>query len=465
MIIRHTDPPPVRQAPSHQLTRQPARLAISQLAMTHPTHNEHSPSDGQSQIAQRRDRPQKVVGAILRAAIPIAILAAGYYAYSIFAEQSDKTKAPPVEEKPLRTRVAELRIQDYPVVITTNGIVQPHNQVDLSAQVSGQITDISPVFEVGAYFSKGEVLVELDARDHQTAVAVAEARYLSAESALQLATQVHQRTIKLYQKKGVSKADVDQAAAAQAQATAELDSSTAQVEQAKRDLTRTQIRAPFDGRVRQKMVGLGQLVNSGTTLGVVFAIDFAEVRLPIAGRELQYLDLPEMIGDRPVDVELRDAINTASETVWNARIVRTEGTLDEDSLELFAIARIDDPFGRTTGAPPLRIGQPVVASIAGNALSNVVAVPRSAVRQLDQVFFVEEDTQTLSAKTIFPLWSDAEHVIVRDPTIKDGALLSTTRLVYAPDGAKVEIIPDLEITTATAETSASQTGKPKPVKN
>ena len=196
-------------------------------------------------------------------------------------------------------------------------------------------------------------------------------------------------------------------------------------------------------------------MSLGSTLGVVFAVDFAEVRLPIAGRELQFIDLPELADDSPVEVELRNAINEASETVWKAKIIRTEGVLDEDSLELFAIARVDDPFGRKTGHPPLRIGQPVVGSIVGNVLTDVVALPRVAVRQLDQVFLVDKSELTLMAKTIFPIWSDEGYVIVRDPSIPDGALLATTHLVYAPNGAKVEIIPSIHLTTETAKTNTT----------
>jgi len=213
-----------------------------------------------------------------------------------------------------------------------------------------------------------------------------------------------------------------------------------------------------------KNIGIGQSVSVGAPLGVVFAVDFAEVRLPIAARELKYLDLPEFAADEPVEVTLRDAIDTDNETIWNATIVRTEGALDVNSLELFAIARVDDPFGRVSGAAPLRIGQPVKASIVGKTLDDVVAIPRTAVRQLDQVYFVDKQTMTLSGKKVTWLWSDAEHLIVRDPNIPDGQWLATTQIVYAPDGAKVERIEDIAL-TATAENSSVNSAKTKPVAN
>lgn len=383
-------------------------------------------------------------GVLARSALPICILAAGTGAYSILSNEPEKPKSPPVEKQDLRTKVTELRITDYPVVIKTHGIVQAHNEVSISAEVPGLITHVSPSFEVGSYFSEGEILVELDAQDYTTALALAEAQLLGARAALQLARQVHEQNLKLVAKDVVSETEVSQTSAALAQAEAQLDSATAGVEQAQRNLERTKIRAPFDGRVRQKAIGLGQSVGLGTPLGVVFAVDFAEVRLPIAGRELQFLDLPELAGDRPVEVTLRDAVGEASSTIWKAKIVRTEGALDADSLELFAIARIDDPFGLKSGEPPLRIGQPVEGSIVGKTLTGVAALPRAAVRQLDKVYLVDQTELTLSSKTIEPIWSDEEHVFVRDASIRDGSWLSTTHLVYAPDGAKVEIIPEVE---------------------
>jgi len=379
----------------------------------------------------------------MRAALPVGILGAGCVAYLILAVEPRKAKAPPAAKQPIRTRVTELRVRDYPVVIKTHGVVRPHDEVTLSAQVSGLITQISPTFEAGAYFAKGDVLMELEANDYRIALAVAEARLLGTKAALQLATLDHERNLKLFRDKLISDAAADQTSAVRAQAAAEVDSAIAQVERAKRDLDRTRIRAPFDGRVRQRAVGLGQSVSPGTPLGVVFAVDFAEVRLPLAGRELQFLKLPEKLDDPPLDVELVDAVGGVSAMVWKAKIVRSDGALDDNSLELFAIARVDDPFGWKSGNPPLRIGQPVTAFIAGKVLTNVVALPRMAVRQLDQIILIDKQYLTLTPKTILPVWADEQHVVVRDPEIHDGVLLSLTQLVYAPAGSKVEIIPDI----------------------
>src|SRR6056297_1347185 len=117
-----------------------------------------------------------------------------------------------------------------------------------------------------------------------------------------------------------------------------LEASQAALELERQRLQRDQIIAPFDGRVHQKFVGLGQQVDPGTDLGEVFSVDYAEVRLPLAQSDLPYLDLPEASGDATVEVQLRDALDDTAEYTWSGRIVRTEGQLDPDSLELFAVA-------------------------------------------------------------------------------------------------------------------------------
>jgi RND family efflux transporter MFP subunit len=282
---------------------------------------------------------------------------------------------------------------------------------------------------------------------------MSESRLLASKSALQLAKLNEERKLRLVESNAVSRAEVHAASATREQAEADVDLAAAQLEQAELDLERTKVLAPFDGRMQTKNIGLGQMAGPNTALGQIFAVDYAEVRLPISASQREFLVLPEFADDPPVEVELRDAINNASKVIWKATIVRTEGVLDTDSRDLYAIARIDDPFGRHSEHPPLRIGQPVVASIGGITLHDVIILPRSAVRQLDKVILVHRDELTLLPVTVTSLWSNAEHVIVDRSDIPEGMLLATTAMVFTPEGAKVEIIPDTMSTTAATDSS------------
>jgi RND family efflux transporter MFP subunit len=342
--------------------------------------------------------------------------------------------------------VVELIAQDYPTKIVTQGNVRPHDQITLNSEVSGKIVRISPSFEDGAFFKAGEILVELDTADFEATVATAEAQVarMTASYALEKAqsdqAQLNWDNFNLNEEPDPLVLRIPQLK----QAEANVKSADAQLGRAQRELERTRIRAPFDGRVKQRIVGLGQAIRTNSPLGTIFASDYAEVRLPISGEDLPLLILPEGIGDPPVEVVLRDTLNLANETIWKAQIIRTEGTLDANSLELFAIAKVDDPFGLISGKPPLRIGQPVTASISGRVLENVMALPRIGVKRLDQVYLVDPTKMTLHNRTIKAIWADEHHVLIRDPNIPDGALLATTKLTYAPEGARVEILPNID---------------------
>ena len=346
-----------------------------------------------------------------------------------------------------------LEQEDYRTTINTQGVIRPHNEITLNAQVSGQITKISTSFEDGAFFTEGEVLVEIDPAVYTASLKGAQAQLLQAEASY-AQEQARSKQAKMnWDDLGYDEEpnELILRLPQLREAKARVDSAKAQLERAQRDLTLTQIRAPFDGRVRIRNVGVSQTIGAGSPLGTIFAIDYAEVRLPIAARDMAQLNLPEGPEDEPVEVELTDALTSENETVWKARIIRTEGALDPNSLDLFAIARIDDPFGRSNDLPPLRIGQPVAGAIPGKALSKVYRIPRSAIRQLNKITLVNTESLTIRSRSLTPIWNAPDHIAIQDDTIQPEEALAMTPLSYAPEGAKVEIIEDVVETESTAK--------------
>ena len=109
---------------------------------------------------------------VVRVVLPLLLVGVGVAAYSYLAIPIEQEKTPPAEKQDIRTNVQQLFVQDYQVIIRTNGIVQAHNEVALSVEVAGQVKRIHPSFEVGSTFKKGDVLVEVDASDYETALAI-----------------------------------------------------------------------------------------------------------------------------------------------------------------------------------------------------------------------------------------------------------------------------------------------------
>jgi hypothetical protein len=73
-----------------------------------------------------------------------------------------------------------------------------------------------------------------------------------------------------------------------------------------------------------------------------------------------------------------------------------------------------------------------------------MALPRLGVKRINQIYIVDPKDLTLHNRTIEAVWADEHNVLIRDPQIPDGFLLATTKLSYAPEGATVEILPDLD---------------------
>jgi len=176
---------------------------------------------------------------------------------------------------------------------------------------------------------------------------------------------------------------------------AQIDIAKSEAEQAKRNAKRTTILAPnYHGRITEKRVDIGQVVTTGTILATAIATDYAEVRLPISNRRLDYLDVPEQLVNtnktqapkhqepltRP-RVTLTTEIGTKTET-WPGWIDRAESRYDSASQQLFLIAQVDEPYGRK---PALRAGLFVRADITGKTLDNVFVLPREAVRRGNEV--------------------------------------------------------------------------------
>lgn len=401
--------------------------------------------------------------------IPLLLLMLGCASWYVLGRPVAKPEPKALPPQVLKTEIREMQPQDYTILLETQGIVRAHHETSLTPQVAGVICAISPRFEDGAIFEKDEVLLELDAADFQMSLAAAQAKLARAEATLlQEKARAEQARLN-WQDIGYQDEPsplvlrVPQLKDAEAQ----VQSAQAELEQAQRNLERTKVRAPFAGRVKNRLVGLGQSVSGNTALGNIFDTDCVDVRLPLSPAQWRQAILPETTNHAPIRVTLTDALGdtvlenptsgtpaTATPAEWTGQIIRAEGVLDDASRQLFVIARVDDPFGRRTARKqPLRIGQPVRARIEGRTLQQVFIVPRSALRGINRCYLVDGDPAILVRRDLQPVWT-TETELVLSEGIRAGEQLAISRLPYAPEGARVEILPSPPVATPSAPAPA-----------
>ncbi len=415
-----------------------------------------------------------------RILLPIIVLAA-CIAFAFFLIKT----APSPQRKPSKpvvpiVDVLEVKSSDYQVVVTSTGTIKPHIQSDLVSEAAGSVVYVSPHFTNGGFIEQGEVLVRLDQAEYRYAVANTraalsgvKARLLELDTTadnlkkslaieaqqLALAEREFTRHSKLRKHGTVSQSARDQSERefllrksssqglknslglipAQRQILqAELQLKQAQLASAQLDLDRTQIKAPYTGRVLEQRVDLGQSVSKGSVLAAIYAVDYVEVRLPINDREASFLTLPEgQKGESQLEVILSVSI-AGSDYQWRGRIMRTEGMIDVRTRQLFLIAQVDHPYTHASdGNPPLMVGQFVEAKIPGRLLQDVIVLPRKVIRAADEVLVITPDNR-IERRNLEVAWRDQASVVVR-AGLRAGDRVSLTQLPYAPQGSRVRI--------------------------
>jgi RND family efflux transporter MFP subunit len=345
-------------------------------------------------------------------------------------------------------RVVRAMPRPVELSVRTQGTVVPRTESDLVAEVSGRIIAVSASLASGGFFEPGEVLVSIDPSDYEIALERARASLDRNESRLELARTALARQERLAKRNVGSSADLDGAKNAERVAEADLREARAVIAQAERNLERTQVRVPFTGRVREKKVDIGQYVNRGTPIARVYAVDYAEVRLPIPDRDAAFVDLP--IGYRDDEGEstgpsvLLRARFAGREYTWTGRIVRTEGELDPKTRMIHAVARVEDPYGRgeDPDRPPLAVGLFVDAEIQGRRQLGIVELPRDALRNGDEVAIVDADSR-IELRRVEVLRRDGDRVFVASGIEPQERVVSGP-LTLAVDGMRVRVVEERE---------------------
>ena len=281
-----------------------------------------------------------------------------------------------VEPDPPKIKVMAAEPKTQRVVVYAQGTVRPKREINLSTQVSGQVTLVSDIFVEGGFFNQGDLLLQLDDRDYKIEVIRAKSRVAEAEQLLATEKgrvfQAKREWRDLGNKAGnalfLREPQLKAAEAAVEAAKADLD-------QAKLNLERTSIRAPFDGRIREIQVNLGQYLTAGKEIAKIFAIDVVEVRLPLTSSQTALLELP-LSPDQDVELPVVLSSDKNGGYQWQGKISRTDASVDPRSRVVYGIVEVENPF---ESQPPLEVGLFVHAEIAGKRFENVEIIPRMAL--------------------------------------------------------------------------------------
>ncbi len=356
--------------------------------------------------------------------------------------------APEVKETPQILPAVEVFVaRSEPIVLEakSQGVVQARTETLLVAEVSGRIQGISNSFFAGGYFRKGDPLVEIDSVDYKANLAVAKSRLAEANLAYQQEKALAEQAKEDWDSLNRGQAsDLTLRKPQLERAEALLESARAGVEIAERDLERTQVRAPYDGRIREKFVDVGQMLTARQSqLARIYSTDTAEVRLPIALSDIEYLELPETYSNQ-VGRAAKPKVTVSAEYggerySWEGVIDRTEGAIDPRTRLAYVVAQIENPYeaDKRSQRPPLKVGLFVEASIEGKRIEDAMRIPRKALQEDDTVYVVTSENR-LEFKPVDIYKTDTEWAIITGG-LSEGDRICVTPLEYAVMGMSVEL--------------------------
>lgn len=345
-----------------------------------------------------------------------------------------------VKAIPVLTALAQS--DDATLKVSAQGEVQPRVQINIVPQVGGKITYMSSQFIEGGQFRKGDLLVRINPDEYELRVVQARANVAQAETVL----------AREESEAAIAKQDWDELGSNKeatplilrepqmAEAAASLEAAKAALAEAELQLSRTALYAPFNGRVTQRHIDPGEFVGAGTRLGEVYATDVMDVRLPLTHQDLRQagLSLGYAASKQDAGVPVTLSADVAGRfSQWKGHIVRTDSRFDTQTRVLFAYVEVRDPFGAGSDeGTPLAPGLFVDAEISGKQLSDIVTIPRSALRGEGQVYIAKADN-TLEIKPVSVLSTNRQNAIL-SRGLEPGTAVITSPIRGVADGMKIE---------------------------
>ena len=281
--------------------------------------------------------------------LPLLVIFTGVAGFSLMGALKPKpeTKTELPSATPVVTAKAQARSLE--LTVQSQGEVRPRTEINLSSQISGKIAYISDTFLDGGQFRQGDILLRLESIDYDLRVTQSAANVAQAQTVLTRELSESEIARRDWEDLGQGDATPLSLRKPQlAEAQAKLASAQAGLDEALLGQSRTIIRAPFHGRVREKTVSRAEYINAGQKLGRIYAIDIADVKLPLTDTDLARLGLG--IGFKGTQARPGpDVIFSASIAGvahnWRGRITRTDSAYDSTTRTLYAYAELKDPYG------------------------------------------------------------------------------------------------------------------------
>ncbi len=328
---------------------------------------------------------------LLQRLLPFLVIIAIVVALIIFMRlMRTEPQVLPPKDTGFLVETTQLQPQDLAVKVNSQGLLHPKHRIQLLAEVSGAVIAVSDQFVTGGRFISGDILIQIQPADYEVAVSRAKANVASAQAKLELEQAKAAQAEKDWQsfgkksKPGDLLLNIPQLKGAQAA----LDAATADLQKAQRDLSKTTIKAPFDGTILSKNVDIGQFVNMSGQMATLAGSEVAEIRLPLTTENIKQLHLNDKdLSQHPLPVSFSQSDGVI---IVEGQLVRFEPEKDPQTLVSYGVAEINEPL-----ASGLLFNSFLEAAIQGPDYKNVYLVPSTWLLPKQRLPLIDSDNRLL----------------------------------------------------------------------
>jgi RND family efflux transporter MFP subunit len=322
-------------------------------------------------------------------------------------------------ERPAQVAIVEtvqVSKQNKQIHVPAMGTVIPAVDIALLPEVSGRIISVNKNFVPGGHVAEGEVLVTVNPKDYEYDLIKKQAVLEKARAALKLEQgnqDVAKREWEILGSGDVS-SDTDKDLALRKpqlmEAIADMNSAKADVELAKLDLQRTRVKSPFNAVIKETYVNIGEQVSTQTQIANLVGTNTYWVQVSLSVDALKYIDIKERLGNRTITATVTD--NTGN--VFSGNVIELLSDLDTEGKMARMIVEVNNVFDHQEKKPtvPLLLGDYVDVVIAGIEAQNIYVIPRSALRDNDQIFVMTKDKK-LNIITPEIIWKGTNEVYIK----------------------------------------------------
>jgi len=378
-----------------------------------------------------KGKAKKIMEVIGKGVLPVIVLAVGVYATVYLFSSSPKAKRLPKKKNLPIVQTVQGTFGNHPTLISAMGTVKPSQEIDFKPQVSGVVISLGPNMLPGGHFSRGDILMQLDPQDYELAFRQQKNGVIQAQNNLEIEQGnqiVAARELELLGEQVTESEKRLMLRGPQLQTLEnELEIAQAKLDQARLDLERTTLKAPFNGIVQTREVNIGSWVSTASTVATLVGTDSFWVEVSIPEEQLQWVHIPSGNGDVGSTVRIYNPSSWGSDRYRTGQVVQLLPTLETQGRMARLLIEVEDPMSLREGnesQPKVLIGSFVRVSIEGKIVENVMILTRDYLRNGNTLWVYEPDG-TLGIREVNIVFKNQDIVLV------NGAISEKDELVVS----------------------------------